>query len=232
MANINISTNNLDVNSIVNSLIQPQTQKIQTLQKQQDSYQVKLSSLGNLKSKVSSLDDIVKKIDSAVSSNLSSTDIKNNFKSLVQNFNEIKNINDNSTRGFNSKLREQMDSNTYKDLGISFDKTGKMSFDESKFDTNYTNNLSDTQNKLNTIFDNVSSNTFKTITDNNFGRISLQEQNYTKKIKNLEKQEDNLNRQKDLMVQTYQTQFNSVQKYLNQMNNHQSSISSLLNTTA
>ena len=227
------SSSTMDIQSIVSALTKSQDIKISTVQSTEKKYQTKISDLGLAKSKIQSFQDSVTKVALSQVNNLSQADLKSSLQGFVDTYNSMKTqlstSAQNQLKTLTSKIRQELDPSQYVDLGISFDKFGVASFNGAKFDTNYTADSTKINGLAGSVFTNLrTKQTTQSVLDPASGTIALQQRTYQSKMTQLQREEDNLVRQKDLMTENLTKQYASLQNILNGFNSQGSSISNFL----
>lgn len=222
---------NLNVDTIVSAIMKPYQQKLNKLNTEISSYEVKISDTGKLKSALSNLEDVMQKIEGNEGSPLSADALKTAIKSFVTDFNTVKantkNSSDISIRRFSQNLRSEIDPTVANAMGLSFDKTGMVKFDESKFDTLNTNDPSALTNAINHVFDKtvLASSTIDGLTRTG-GKLDYTVDLYNQKVNNLTKKQVYMEDQITKTEASYRRQFQALQNMLNQMDANQSVITS------
>lgn len=140
---------------------------------------------------------------------------------------------DNQLKGFTSKIRDTLGrvdySSSVSNLGLSFDKNGTLSFDNTKFTAYMSNTKNDAKALLNSQFSATSAvvGLFDRATDTG-GSIDNQVNSLTEKNRKLA---TSISTSQDvLLAQTknYQAQFAKIDQYLSQLNDNSNSVTQLL----
>lgn len=219
----------LNVDTIVSAIMKPYQQKLNKLNNDISSYDVKISTVGKLKSSLSDLEDVMKKIEGNEFSPLSTDALKTAIKSFVTDFNGIKGNTKNSSdielRRFSQNLRSEIDPTVSNSLGLTFDKTGLVKFDEIKFDSLNTSNPSALTTAVNHIFDKtiLASSTIDGLTKTG-GKLDYTVDLYNQKVNNLTKKQVYMEDQLNKTEASYRRQFQALQNILNKMDANQSVI--------
>lgn len=234
MSVANIS-NNLDINNIINTLTKSQDFKIKSLENDKKSFEVQISTLGRNRVAIEGLQSNINRID-AINPNISKADLSKELKAFADGFNNIKQSlntsNDMNQRNLSRRIRENVDFQELQKLGLNFDKNGNLNFDEVKFNQEFDNNNAQTISTTQGLFDNLKSKSFifTNITDRFNGSIQLQENRINQQTRRIDNQIDNVERQKNLMTESYIKQYSNLQNYLNTLNTTEGTISQILNS--
>ncbi len=229
----------IDMNNIILALTKQQDARINSVQTEKKNTQNDISSIDILRSQIIDLQDSFQKIDST-NELTSQNEMIESLSTLSQKYNQMKDvvkstdIHDLNVLLLNKRIREQLKPEDITQLGLSFDKTGKMIFDESKFSKNF--------DADNVSIKNIAQKSFQTLIDHHqifekasdiyTGTLTLYEKRLEKKSDNLDKQVENLQRQKDYMKQNYVAQFARLQSYLNVMSEKESTIGQIVKQQA
>lgn len=227
--------NNLDISTIINTLTKSKDFKIKSLENNRASFELQISNLGKNRVAIEGLQSTIGKIDAATQT-IAKADLSKELKAFADGFNSIRDSlrtsNDFNQRTLTSKIRENVDFQELQKLGLSFDKTGRLNFDEIKFNQEFDNNNAQTITTTQNLFDNLNSKPFifTNITDRFNGSIQLQENRITQQNRRIDDQVDNIERQKRLITDSYIKQYASLQNYLNTLNSTERTISQILNS--
>lgn len=224
---------NLDTQALVSAMMKPYESKIASHDKTINSYNVKLTELGKIKSAFSELKTSLQNIEKNQLNPLTTEKLKEGFKNFVKEYNEAssisKNSNDYSIRRSFNDIRQELDVQTYSQVGLSFDKNGVLTFDESKFDALATNNPTALNTAANTIFDSLlESNSSLNRMVSFGGNLDIKENSLKDRISKVEKEKINL---EDKMVNqeaSYVKKFTELQKILDSLSVNENALSNLM----
>jgi flagellar capping protein FliD len=230
-------SSNLNVDSIVNALMKPYQAKVDKIDKDISSYQVKISEVSKLKSSLNTLKTDLEAVEGNEKTPLTPEKLKAALQEFVKGFNATLKTtqasNDVTVKRFTQKLRDEIDPVTSAKIGISFDKTGQAIFDEAKFDSLDSSNHDALNSAVNTIFDKAlgSNSNINNILSPN-GRIESTSNMYQKKITDLNTKKDKLEDKMTMYETNYRRQFINLQKTLVAMDSNYDLMSSLIKTSA
>ena len=230
-----INSNNLDINSIVNALTKTQDIKIGQIRTEQKSYELKISELGKAKSTIDELNTTFKNIDN-LASTATAADLSKMLKDFTAQFNSTKQLSksslDMNIRILPSDIRKNINTEAFRTLGLSFDKTGNLAFDETKFNMQFSGDSAGTITQAKDAFNSLASKPeiFSKILSPTTGSIELQVERLNKKIEKLTLKTENVERQKELSTSMYLKQYTALQNILNQTNNAQNSLNQILSS--
>jgi flagellar capping protein FliD len=230
-------SSNLNVDSIVSALMQPYQQKISKVASDISSYQVKISDLSKLKSSLTTLQTDLKSVEANEKTALTPEKLKANLQSFVKDFNSAVSVtrksSDMSINRLTQKLRSEIDPTLARSIGLSFDKTGLVVFDETKFDALNTNDNAALNTAVNNIFDKAlasGSNLDSILKDG--GSLDISNDTYNKKITELNLKKDKMTDQLGGYEAAYRRQFNALQKSLSVLDGNQEIVANLIKTSA
>ncbi len=223
----------LDTVALVSAMMKPYEAKVSTFNKNISSYNVKLTELGKVKSAFSDLKTSLQSVEKNQLSPLTTDKLKEAFKTFVTEYNDAasvsKNSSDYSIRRSFGDIRKDLDPNTYMKLGLSFDKNGLLSFDETKFDTLATTDSTALNNYANTIFDSALESTSGL---NNMvafgGNLDTKETTLKEKISKLEDERDLLENKMPSYEASYTKKFNELQRILDSLSINENAISNMM----
>lgn len=221
------SNGSLDIQTIVTELMKPYTDKLQSLQDTQSSYNVDISNIGKIKSSVDSLQTAMNALTTTDSTDTSSS-LVSKVQSFVTAYNTAKTQTqggtDYTTRTFTEKVRQMFDSSAGQALGISFDKDGNAVLDSNKLTSQANTNLQTTQQNLSSLFTKMNNTDLFNFYDDTFDN---QTSSLRDKVSSVSKQASDLQEKIPTYQQNYQQQYAQLQSYLDEMNSNTGTLGGL-----
>lgn len=223
----------LDTVALVSAMMKPYEAKVNSFNKSISAENVKLTELGKIKSAFSELKTSLEAVEKNQLNPLTTEKLKEGLKAFVTEYNDAaklaKNASDYSIKRSFGDIRRDLDPNNYLNLGLSFDKNGVLSFDETKFDTLATNDPAALNNYANTVFDSVlqSSSGLNNMVSYS-GTIANKETTIKDKISKLEDKRDALEDKMPSYEASYSRKFNELQRILDSLSINENAISNMM----